>query len=381
MFLVLTFGLPVIMFISAAIPIFVLNQESSLSTIGYVDQTGQLAAVAGVSSGERSLTFISFPSVTAARAALQQEEIGGYLVIPAGYFEDQPATFYADQPPGEGLKTGLATFMRKAMLANQPEWLLERLADPTDVTYAVQADNVEITEGLGLAFQVALPFVLVLMFAFIVLTGTNQMGSAIIREKEQRSMEMVITSVSPQQLVAGNVLGLALLSLTQLAIWSAGGALAVGLMLASLPEMQRIVFPWHVISWALLLGIPGYLLYAVLAAGLGVIAGDSRQAQQLAGLLGLLGMVPLWLAGLLLSAPNSPIIVALTLFPLTAPMISLMRMALGTVPLWQLIASFWLIIISLLASIWLVARIFRAAMLMYGQALRPGQLIQALREK
>jgi ABC-2 type transport system permease protein len=267
------------------------------------------------------------------------------------------------------------------MLANQPEWLLERLADPTDVTFAVQADNVEITEGLGLAFQVALPFVLVLMFAFIVLTGTNQMGSAIIREKEQRSMEMVITSVSPQQLVAGNVLGLALLSLTQLAIWSAGGALAVGLMLASLPEMQRIVFPWHVISWALLLGIPGYLLYAVLAAGLGVIAGDSRQAQQLAGLLGLLGMVPLWLAGLLLSAPNSPIIVALTLFPLTAPMISLMRMALGTVPLWQLIASFWLIIISLLASIWLVARIFRAAMLMYGQALRPGQLIQALREK
>jgi hypothetical protein len=117
-----------------------------------------LAPVANVSPDERSLTFVSFPSVAAARAAFQQDEIGGYLVIPAGYFEDQPVTFHANQPPGDRLKTDLATFMRKAMLANQPEWLLDRLADPTDVTYAVQRDSVEITEGLGLAFQVALPF-------------------------------------------------------------------------------------------------------------------------------------------------------------------------------------------------------------------------------
>jgi ABC-2 type transport system permease protein len=220
------------------------------------------------------------------------------------------------------------------------------------------------------------------MFAFIVLTGTNQMGSAIIREKEQRSMEMIITSVSPQQLVSGNVFGMALVSLTQIAIWVAGGALAVGLIVIGLPEVQRIVLPWHIIAWALLLGIPGYFLYAVLAAGLGVIAGDSRQAQQLAGLLGLMSMVPFWLTGLLLTAPNSPVIILVTLFPLTAPMVSLMRMALGTtVPVWQLIASFCLITISLLASIWLVARIFRTAMLMYGQTLRPRQLFRTLRER
>ena len=71
---------------------------------------------------------------------------------------------------------------------------------------------------------------------------------------------------------------------------------------------------------------------------------------------------------------------ALTMFPLTGPMIGLFRMALVEVPTWQLAASLAILVASLIGSIWLVARIFRAAMLMYGQALRPQQLLQALRE-
>jgi ABC-2 type transport system permease protein len=163
-------------------------------------------------------------------------------------------------------------------------------------------------------------------------------------------------------------------------LWASGGVIALGLLLSNTNALQSLAVPWHVVIWAILLGGSGYFLYAILAAGLGLIAGDSRQAQQLAGLLGLVGLAPLWLAGLLVNAPHAPLAVALTLFPLTAPIVSLMRMAFGQVPFWQLAASLVLLIASLVASIWLVARIFRAAMLMYGQALRPRQLWQALKE-
>ncbi len=193
-------------------------------------------------------------------------------------------------------------------------------------------------------------------------------------------MEMIITSLAPRELVTGKVLGMTLLSLTQVGVWAIGGGIAIGLALSSTVDVQTLSIPWEALMWALLLGVPGYFLYAVLASGLGVIAGDSQQAQQLAGVLGMLGLAPLWFMGLLINALDGPLAVGLTLFPLTGPMIGLFRMALVEVPTWQLITSLAILVASLIGSIWLVARIFRAAMLMYGQALRPRQILQALRE-
>lgn len=193
-------------------------------------------------------------------------------------------------------------------------------------------------------------------------------------------MEMIITSLRPSQLVAGKLMGITMLSLTQIAIWAIGGITAVVLLLAGNVELGSLSLPWNALFWAAMLAVPGYFLYAVIAAGIGIVAGDTQQAQQLAGFLGFFGMVPLWFTGLIVEAPNSPVAIGLSLFPLTAPMVTLFRMALTEVPLWQLIASFAILLLSLLAGIWVVARIFRAAMLLYGQALKPRQIWRAMKQ-
>jgi ABC-2 type transport system permease protein len=82
----------------------------------------------------------------------------------------------------------------------------------------------------------------------------------------------------------------------------------------------------------------------------------------------------------LIQAPNSPLAIGLTLFPLTGPIFALLRMALVEVPVWQLALSMAILIMSLLIGIWFVTRIFRAAMLMYGKSFRPKQILLALRE-
>jgi len=200
-----------------------------------------------------------------------------------------------------------------------------------------------------------------------------------VREKDQRAMEMVITSLSPTELVAGKVMGMTLLSLTQFGIWIVGGGIAAAVALIGKIQLSELVIPWVSLGWGLLLAIPAYFMYAVLASGLGIIAGDRQQAQQLAGALGLIGLSPLYVLTALLNAPNGSLAVALTLFPLTSPMIALIRMVLTEVPTWQLAGAFGIIILSLLGSIWAVSRIFRGAMLIYGQSLRPRQIWQALR--
>ena len=376
-FLILTFGLPLLMIIAGAIPVLSMMRDGS-TRLGYIDQTGQLALPTGPLEGT-ALTLTVYGNPAAAQAALSQGTIDAYLVIPADYFQGHPPIFYGQAEPGPVLTEALTELMQRAMLVGQPEWLPERLANPPQLTYVAQTSGEAIAEGPGVLVYVATPAVLAVLFGLIVFTGAGQMGAAIVREKDQRAMEMVITSLAPWELVTGKVLGITLLTLTQMAIWATGAGIAIGLALVA-SGTSTFPIPWGVLLWATLLGVPGYFLYAVLAAGLGVIAGNQQQARQFSGLLGLVGLAPLYFMGALVNALNGPLALGLTWFPLTAPMVALFRLALTQVPVWQLGVSLAILIVSLLGSIWFVARIFRSAMLLYGQSLRPKQIWQALRQ-
>jgi ABC-2 type transport system permease protein len=271
-------------------------------------------------------------------------------------------------------------FMRRAMFPAAPEGLYERVDNPSEVTYVSLKTGEEITSEIGLVVYFATPAVLAVLYALSIMFMTGQLGSAVVREKEQRAMEIVITSLRPSELVAGKILGMALLALTQFGIWITGAVLAVVLFAPSGWDLQSLVFPWGAILWALPLILIGFLLFAVLGAGAGIIAGDSQQAQQVAALIGLLGFAPMWFLPFLIEQSESVLAVALTLFPLTATTVALIRMAFSEVPLWQLSASLVLLVLGLGLSTCLVARIFRAAMLIYGQTLRPVQIWRALRQ-
>lgn len=378
-FLMLTFGLPLLMLIVGAITFFVQERERTLASFGIVDETGNAGSVEQVQIDDEGPALIAFPDQGAAQAARGRGDIKGYLVVPADYAEGEPPTLHLDGEPSPGVVTALENYLRRAVAPDAPDWILARLAEPAEFIYTDSTQEVAVSSGPGLILRVLTPVVLAILFGLTVFTSTNQMGPSMVREKDQRAMEMVLTSLSPAQLVTGKVLGMSLLSLTQLGVWVLGAAVALGLAFGGSLGIQMSNVPWQTVAWALLLGVPAYFLYASLAAGLGIIAGDSQQARQLAGILGFLGLAPFWFVGAIVGAPDSPLSLALTFFPLTSPMISLVRMALTAVPLWQLSLALVLIVISLLASIWFVARIFRAAMLLYGQALRPRTIWQVLR--
>jgi ABC-2 type transport system permease protein len=378
-FLILTFGIPLLMIVAGTIP-FLRGGGELPQGVGYVDQTGELAAVSSITVEGEPLAFVAYEDPEAARAAFRAGEIVGYLVIPAGYAERERVTFYGEEEPGFRLQDALARFMRRALLPEASDAALERLGNPARQTYVARESGERVSEGLGLIIRFVTPAVLAMMFALTVFTGANQMGAAIVQEKDQRAMEMIITSLRPWELVSGKLLGMTLVSMTQVAIWVLGAGIALTLALAGTVDAGAISLPWRALTWGALLCVPGYFLYATLAAGLGLIAGDHQQARQLAGILGMVGMGPLYLMGALVNAIDGPLAVGLTLFPLTAPMVALFRMVLTDVPAWQLSAAVGLITVSLVASIWVVSRIFRAAMLMYGQRMQPREIWQALRQ-
>ncbi|MDI7276685.1 MAG: ABC transporter permease [Anaerolineae bacterium] len=378
-FLLVTFGLPLLIVAAGAIPLL-RGRGGDLPRVGYVDATGQLAAVTEVPVGEETLSAVPLADLAAARGALDRGEIGGYLVIPAGYFTGEGVAYYGAEAPGPRLAAALRALLRRALLPDQPAWAIERLADPAELTFVALQDGVELSSEPAVMVHMLLPAVLALFFALAVFTTAGQLGSAMVREQEQRALEIVVTSLAPRELVAGRIGGMALLGLTQLALWIAAALVALAVGLSDGPGIGSLVIPWRACLWAALLGVPGYFLYAVLAAGLGIIAGDSQQAQQLAGVLGLVSVAPFWLMSVVIEAPTGALAVALTLFPLTGTMFGLLRMAVSEVPVWQLVASLALMLAALGGSVWCVARVFRAAMLLCGQRVRPQHIWRALRD-
>ncbi len=380
-FLMLTFGIPLLMVIAGAIPFFLLRPSDESPDLGYVDQTGALAQVESVTTEDGiSLSMTQFPDREAAQAAYQRDAIQGYLVVPAGYLEGENVTYYAKNEPDDSIEIALEIFLRKAVAPDQPDWVYARLEDPASLTYVASESGEQVSEGIGLVLRFAAPAIMGILFGLAVMFTSTQMGSTVVREKEQRAMEMVITALEPFELVAGKVVGVVLLSFTQLFIWGAGAFIGIYLAVSGQFDLLGLSIPWETIGWGLLLTIPGYFLFAVIAAGLGVIAGDKQGAQQLAGFLGFAGLFPLWFVGLIISDPNGLLAVGLTLFPLTAPIFALFRMTLIEVPLWQLLAAEGLLIGSLVVGVWFVARIFRAAMLIYGKSLNLVQIWNALRQ-
>lgn len=386
MFLILTFGIPVLMIGVAAIAIITQTPDDGdvPSVIGVVDETGGLTTVDQIVLQEDvvdldvTLRFEQYATPAAAEKAYLAGEIGGYLVVPEGYFEGEAVTYYSDEEAGTVVEEGLRLYMQRALLSDQPDWVFERLDDPATYTYVAQVSGEAVSEGPGLVIRVATPAVLAIAFIFAVLFGTTQMGAAIIQEKDQRAMEMIVTSMRPVELVAGKIVGMTLLSLTQFTIWIAGGAVALFLAFSDQFSLQQLSIPWTILIWGILLIVPGYFLFAVLAAGLGILAGDSQQAQQLAGALSFLGLAPIYLMAAILSNPEGPLAVGLTLFPLTAPSIALLRSVFFEVPTWQMASAVAILLASLALSIWLVTRLFRAAMLNYGKLLRPKEIWRAL---
>ena len=142
---------------------------------------------------------------------------------------------------------------------------------------------------------------------------------SVTEEKENRVVEIVLSSVPATPLMAGKILGLGGAGLTQVAIWVASALVAVPLLSSQIPDIGPIGLDPSVLLLALTYFILGYLAYGAIFAAVGAIAPGNREAQQYSGFLGFAAGIPLIVLSLFLTDLASPLVVALSVFPLTAP--------------------------------------------------------------
>ncbi len=379
-FVILTAAIPIGMIALIALAILVEGMGADKRPIGYVDPSGTLdpGVQARMPDSGSSVQIRAFPDQETALVALESEEIQAFYVLP----DDYPQTlhtqlYYLEEPPSEEVWADFDDFVRLNLLAAMPQEMQTRLFEGPDITVHDIASNREFSESS--IINVILPFVATFFFFFATMSAAGYMLGVVAGEKENRTIEIMVTSVTPGQLIGGKTLGLLAAALTQLGIYVLAAIIGLAVAAPYVPELQRVVVPWGYLGIMALFFFPTYVLISAVMVAIGGAVTEVQQGQQLAGLLNLVFMLPVFLISILFENPGHPIMVFFTLFPPTSFLTVSLRWGLGTVPMWQIGAGWMLLVAAAVFMVWAAARVFRAGMLHYGQPLNLKAALVAIR--
>ena len=379
-FVLATVAIPIGMALLIALIIVVATMGEDKRPIGFVDRSAALdLTLAATTLDDNGIEIRAFPDEDTALSALNSEEIQAFFVIPAGYPQTlETELYYLEEPPSNDAWRQFDDFVRLNLVTALPEDVQNRLLEGSNFVVKDTSSSREFSEEN--VINVILPFAASFFFLFATMTAAGYLLGVVASEKENRTMEIMVSSVTPNQLIGGKSFGLLGATLTQLTIYVVAAIIAVIVASAYIKELQNITVPWEYLALMALFFFPAYALLAAVMVSIGAAVTELQQGQQIAGILNLIFMLPLFLLPLLFTDPGHPALVVLTLFPPSAFMTVSLRWGLSTIPMWQIGLSWVLLVATAIFMVWVAARIFRTGMLRYGQPLTLRGALSALRE-
>ncbi len=379
-FVIFAFGLPALLGL-IALGVGVLNRDALSDAVA----EAQAALVAGPASSQAGFVdpgnliqtmpaelpaglLTEYADEAAARQALAAGAIAGYYVVPQDYVQSGQVTYVTDDFSvlSDRLESALMEHVLLLNLLGGDASLAAAVQQPLQVQITSLAPPAAPVEDAWISEMFPLFMVMILYIALIIPGGI--LISALIDEKKNRVMEVLMTSVSPAQMVTGKVMALGLLGLVMTALWL-GVLWAVssfGGQALSIPAGFSL--PTALLIWALIYFLGGYAIYGSQFAGIGALAPEINQTKSATWIV----MLPIIAAYMFMAVgytdPNSPLTVALSLFPLTSSVAMIGRMASGDVPFWQAALAAVLQFATAFVIIRMTARLFRAQHLLTGQA-------------
>ena len=350
----------------------IVSQRAAAKTPqGYVDLSGVIRPE--FFKVETPLT--AYPDPSAATTAMNRGEIDGYYLVPADYLKTGKVSFISKQfsPLEDSSKTD---DFRRALQLSLLQGDADTLAKLNDPIHATRTSLAPVTSARNANGFAVLPFVTCLMFFMVLISASSYLMRTVSTEKENRVMEVLMSSASPTQLLMGKVLGLGVLGLIQLGLW-----LSSALSIANNPVVAAYIGPIRAsaVGWSLAYFLLGYLIYACLMAGLGALMPGTKEAGQYVFFVMLPLLIPMYLNSAINNEPNGLLATALSLIPFTSPVVMPMRLVSGDVPALQVLLGLALLFVAVLGVIWLAARVFRAQSLLAGSKPTLRQLVMAVR--
>jgi ABC-2 type transport system permease protein len=331
---------------------------------GYVDLSGLIKALPPeVAEG----TLTAFPDITYASQALTAGDIDAYYVVPQDYMLSGKISYVrADYNPLSGLENSiLFQDVLDFNLLGQDLKKVDRYWNP------IRVDEITLEEGATRdatnPMTYMLPYFVGLILYVVIISSASLLLNSISTEKENRVIEVLVASASPQAIMNGKILALGVVGLLQTIFWAATGLIILNLSDQNSFLSGSLYLPNLLILWIVLYFLLGYAIYASLMAGVGALAPGMKEASQATTLVVMPLLLPLILSPSFSMTPDNAFSVALSLIPFTAPVSMITRLTAGSVPAWQIALSLGLMLMTAILVIRAVAGLFRAQTMLTGQ--------------
>jgi ABC-2 type transport system permease protein len=388
-FILMTLGFPLFFILIILVPLLLAGTSSPEDlNLGYIDKSNSFEfpdeiTVRGsmIFTNEIPLTtnkqeldgtnneeypiikFTQYSDIESAKQDLGSGTLSGYLIIPEDYIKTGIVESYV---MGKGTNIPheeLSELMVNNLLRDKvDEDTLQRVKDPiTFKRFSVETTGEISEKGLSeLLEDFALPYITGILLLISIFTSSGYLLQSVAEEKESRIIEILLSSVTPIEMLTGKIVGLGSVGLVQIAIW-----LSVGF--AGLIYVLALSINPFLLVLSLAYFVLGFLLFASMMAAVGAISGSMRESQQLIPIFTFPAIAPILFMQVLITEPEGTLSMFFSMFPLTSPVAMLIRMGVSDVPVYQIAVSLFILMVSVYFVIIASARLFRVGLLMYGK--------------
>jgi ABC-2 type transport system permease protein len=300
-------------------------------------------------------------------ARVQNRELDGYVVLPANLLKDGQPEFRARNTADLFTKETVESAINRAVRGQRlvdagiKEEAVAKASEPVDLK-TVEAGGKESKGEASFFFVFGIGL---LIYMSVLLYGQFVLG-AVIEEKETRIAEILFSSMRSFPLMMGKLIGVSLVALTQLGIWAAAFSIfslwAAGGSSITLPHVPPMLIVYFVLYFLM-----GYFIYATVYAVVGSMVTTTQEGGQLALPIVLMLVAGFYLSFNIIRSPNSSLAFWASMFPFFAPITMMVRIVTETPPMWQIVLSFGIGVVTIVGLVWLASRIYRVGMLMYGK--------------
>lgn len=397
-FLIGTFLGPLLMGAMIVVPgLLFEHAPEGRASLAVVDLTGKLyegfekALDDTLSNGDRMFVLRDVPATSAdledakrrLGAEVGAEAIDGYLVIAGDAVESGKSTYYGRNVSNIRTIERIQSALRETIVAHRLAAEGLEYAKVNEMLRGVTVETVQVSKGAEKASEFEktyiTTFIFIMMLYMTILLWGMAVQRSIIDEKNNRVIEVLLSSLTAFDLMVGKIVGVGAVGLTQYAIWAVFGAVLYGYALGSGMFAGMAALSAATLVYFVLFYVLGFLFYATMFAAVGAVCNSDQEAQQLQTPIVMCLAFTIVIPMAVMQSPDGAFATVLSMVPFFSPILMFMRINIMTPPFWQIALSMAILAASIYVSGLVAAKIFRIGILMYGKRPDAREILKWLR--
>ncbi len=369
----------VLLILLIVVPIIrsIADDDEEPKPIGYVDLSGELSE-AGFPN------FTRFDTREDGIDAIVAGDIEDLFIVSADFLASAETEWLSQRSgifAGGGNRDQFALFLTVSLIAERIDpGLLDRVILGADYVRVHVGGDGSVSPDDDEFSQFVVPFIFTFLLMMSIFMGSGNLLQSVSEEKENRMVDVLLTSVTPLALMAGKILALGTTSLIQMIVWITSIAIIGPQIVDQIPNAGELDFAPLTLAYVSLFFIAGYFLFAVILAGVGSATASAKEAGPISAIVLTPAIIPVYLSSVILSEPDGGLARVLSFIPITAPTTMMQRIGSVGVSNAEMLASLAVTALAGVVMLFVSARIFRAGLLLYGQRMTLGAVWRAVRQ-